>query len=94
MTAIADNSKPRLAAKARLKWDAAREKHLLLFPEGVLVLNKTAHDVLALCDGQRAVAEIVKTLAAQYAVEANAINADVKEILQKLAQKTFVMIDD
>jgi pyrroloquinoline quinone biosynthesis protein D len=94
MTAIADNSKPRLAAKARLKWDAVREKNLLLFPEGVLVLNKTAHDVLVLCDGQRTVAEIVKTLAAQYAVEANAIDTDVKEILQRLAQKTFVALDD
>jgi len=94
MTAIADISKPRLADKARLKWDAVREKHLLLFPEGVLVLNKTAHDVLALCDGQRTVAEIVKTLSTQYAVEANAIDADVKEILQKLAQKTFVTIND
>jgi pyrroloquinoline quinone biosynthesis protein D len=94
MTAIADTSKPRLATKARLKWDAVREKNLLLFPEGVLVLNKTAHDVLALCDGQRAVAEIVKALAAQYAVEANTIDADVKEILQKLSQKTFVTLGD
>ena len=94
MNAVADNSKPRLAAKARLKWDAVRGKHLLLFPEGVLVLNQTAHDVLALCDGQRAVAEIVKTLATQYAVDANAIDADVKEILQKLSQKTFVTIND
>jgi pyrroloquinoline quinone biosynthesis protein D len=94
MNAIADISKPRLADKARLKWDAVREKHLLLFPEGVLVLNKTAHDVLALCDGQRTVAEIVKAVATQYAVEANAIDADVKEIFQKLSQKTFVTLDD
>jgi pyrroloquinoline quinone biosynthesis protein D len=71
-----------------------REKHLLLFPEGVLVLNKTAQDVLALCDGQREVAEIVKALATQYAVDANAIDSDVKEILQKLAQKTFVTLDE
>jgi pyrroloquinoline quinone biosynthesis protein D len=94
MNAIADICKPRLAAKARLKWDAVREKHLLLFPEGVLVLNKTAYDVLALCDGQHAVPEIVKALATQYAVEANAIDADVKEILQRLSQKTFVTLDD
>jgi pyrroloquinoline quinone biosynthesis protein D len=94
MSAIADNFKPRLAAKARLKWDAVRGKHLLLFPEGVLVLNQTAHDVLALCDGQRTVVEIINALAAQYAVEANAIDADVKDILQRLSQKTFVTLDD
>jgi pyrroloquinoline quinone biosynthesis protein D len=39
MMPLADTAKPRLAAKARLKWDAVREKHLLLYPEGVLVLN-------------------------------------------------------
>jgi pyrroloquinoline quinone biosynthesis protein D len=91
MTSIADTTKPRLADKARLKWDAVRKKNLLLFPEGVLVLNKTAHDVLALCDGQRSVAEIVKSLATQYAIGANAIEGDVKEILQKLAEKGFVI---
>jgi pyrroloquinoline quinone biosynthesis protein D len=94
MTAVADNSKPRLADKARLKWDAVRKKHLLLFPEGVLVLNQTAHDVLALCDGQRTVGEIVKTLAAQYATEASAIDGDVKEILQRLADKSFVTLNE
>jgi pyrroloquinoline quinone biosynthesis protein D len=93
MTAIPDTVQPRLAGKTRLKWDAVREKHLLLYPEGVLVLNQTAHDVLALCDGRRAVAEIVKTLAAQYADDAAAVDGDVKEILRKLAEKSFVVLN-
>ena len=92
MISVADTTKPRLADKARLKWDAVREKHLLLFPEGVLVLNKTAHDVLALCDGQRTVGEIVKILGAQYANDA--IDGDVKEILQRLADKSFVALNE
>jgi pyrroloquinoline quinone biosynthesis protein D len=92
MTAIADTTRPRLADKARLKWDAVREKHLLLFPEGVLVLNQTAQDVLALCDGRRAVAEIVNLLAAQYANDA--IDGDVKDILRRLAEKGFVALNE
>jgi pyrroloquinoline quinone biosynthesis protein D len=94
MIPLADTAKPRLAGKARLKWDAVREKHLLLFPEGVLVLNQTAHDVLALCDGQRAVAEVVEALATQYASDANAIAGDVKEILQRLVEKSFVTLNE
>jgi pyrroloquinoline quinone biosynthesis protein D len=92
MSAITDTSRPRLADKARLKWDAVREKHLLLFPEGVLVLNPTAHDILALCDGARDVAEIVKTLAAKY--QAAGIDGDVREILQRLADKGLVAIGE
>ena len=90
MMPLADTAKPRLADKARLKWDAVREKHLLLYPEGVLVLNPTAHDVLALCDWQRSVADMVKILATQHASDANTIDGDVKEILHRLAEKSFV----
>ncbi|HTV63033.1 MAG TPA: pyrroloquinoline quinone biosynthesis peptide chaperone PqqD [Verrucomicrobiae bacterium] len=92
MPPITNAVRPRLANKARLKWDAVREKHLLLFPEGVLVLNNTAHDVLALCDGQRHVGEIVKTLAEQY--QSDAIEGDVKDILGRLLEKKLVTTDD
>jgi len=91
MTAVANTVKPRLAGKTRLKWDAVRQKHLLLFPEGVLVLNKTAHEVLELCDGERTVGEIVTILGERY--ESDAIEADVKESLQKLAGRNFVRLD-
>ena len=91
MPAIADAAKPRLAGKARLKWDAVREKHLLLFPEGVLVLNQTAHDVLELCDGRRTVADLVSLLGQRY--QSDAIGGDVKEALQALAEKSLVQLD-
>ncbi len=91
MSDIPDNTKPRLADKARLKWDEVRKKHLLLFPEGVLVLNQTAHDVLTLCDGQHDVAGMVKILAARY--QSEAIDGDVREILRRLGERGFVRLD-
>lgn len=91
MSAIINTARPRLAGKARLKWDAVRQKHLLLFPEGVLVLNQTAHAVLELCDGARTVGDIVALLAERY--RSDAIDADVKETLEKLAGKNFVQLD-
>ena len=92
MSAIADTSKPRLADKARLKWDAVREKHLLLFPEGVLVLNPTAQAVLELCDSQRTVANIVQILVERY--QSDEVGPGVKEILQRLAEKNLLKLDD
>jgi coenzyme PQQ biosynthesis protein PqqD len=92
MSGLTDTCKPRLAPKTRLKWDGVRQKHLLLIPEGVLVLNSTAHEVLELCDGLRTVAEISQTLRARYV--SDAIDGDVKEILQRLWQKTFIITDD
>jgi pyrroloquinoline quinone biosynthesis protein D len=92
MSQLPDTAKPRLAAKVRLKWDEVRKKPLLLFPEGVLVLNPTAHEVVALCDGQRTIAEIVKTLSEKF--HCDTIDADVKELLTKLIGKNFVAIAD
>ena len=90
MNTPSDTAKPGLAPKARLKWDAVREKPLLLFPEGVLVLNPTAHKVLALCDGQRTVAEIIKTLSEEFG--GAPVDNDVRELLSKLAEKKLVVI--
>ena len=92
MSALADTIRPHLAGKARLKWDAVRGKHLLLFPEGVLVLNPTAHAVLTLCDGRRTLAEISQTLATQY--NGADLAGDVQEIIRKLADKGLVVLTE
>lgn len=90
MTVLPDNARPRLAAKARLKWDEVRQKHLLCFPEGLLVLNPTAHVVLELCDGRRSIADITKALGDQFKAD---VSGDVKELLVKLADKGLVVLD-
>jgi pyrroloquinoline quinone biosynthesis protein D len=59
-------ARPRLASKVRLRWDSVRGKAMLLYPEGILVLNPTAQAVLELCDGQRTLQEIVKELARRF----------------------------
>ena len=92
MSTLADTAKPRLAAKARLKWDDARQKQLLLFPEGVLVLNPTANEIVALCDGHRTIAEIVKTLGEKFG--SGPIGQDVKDLLARLIEKGLVVATD
>jgi pyrroloquinoline quinone biosynthesis protein D len=59
-------SRPRLAPHVRLTFDPARERHVLLAPEAVTVLNATGAAILGLCDGQRTVAEIVGELHRRY----------------------------
>jgi len=92
MTPVPDTARPRPAAKVRLKWDEVRQKPLLLFPEGVLVLNPTAHEVVALCDGQRTVAEIVRVLVEKFG--SPAVDGDVRELLLRLAGKGLLVIGE
>lgn len=59
-------SRPRLAAKARLRYDRRSERYLLLYPERGLELNPTAVDILRLCTGEHTVSDIVARLTEKY----------------------------
>lgn len=87
MTDLTLVERPRLNARARLQYDAVREKQVLLFPEGLLVLNETAAAILRLCDGQRSVATIATELGARYK---RPVDADVLSLLNRLAQRRLI----
>jgi pyrroloquinoline quinone biosynthesis protein E len=55
-----------LARGVRLVHDPVQRTDALLYPEGVLLLNETAADIVRLCDGTRTSLEIATTLSARY----------------------------
>ena len=59
-------NRPRLAAHARLRWDAREGRYLLLSPERGLLLNATAAEILKLCTGEHTLAQIAERLAAGF----------------------------
>jgi len=84
-------NRPRLARLVRLEWDQVRESHVLLAPEGVLVLNQTGAIILRLCDGERTVVEIVGELRGRY----DRVSGDeVRDFLARLAAKRWVELGD
>jgi pyrroloquinoline quinone biosynthesis protein D len=66
VTTVPVAGRPRLGRGVKLRWDRTRERHVLLLPETVVVLNATGAAILELCDGQRSVAEIVAALRERY----------------------------
>jgi pyrroloquinoline quinone biosynthesis protein D len=68
-----------------------RQRHVLLAPEGVLLLNHTGATILGLCDGERTVVEIVEELRGQY----NRVADDeVRDFLARLVAKRWMELDD
>ncbi|MFH8554123.1 pyrroloquinoline quinone biosynthesis peptide chaperone PqqD [Streptomyces celluloflavus] len=57
---------PALVPAVQLRHDRVRDTDLLLLPERVVVLEGSAGAVLRLCDGVRAVPDIVAELALRY----------------------------
>ena len=82
----------KLPRHAKLRFDKARDKWIILAPERVFELDDIAHQVVSLCDGQRSLAAVVDTLAEKFQAPREVIAKDVTEMLQGLADKGFVVI--
>ena len=89
MPEIANAAQPRLARGVRLQTDSATGKSVLLFPEGVVELNESAHEILVRCDG-RTLSEIVQALAEEYDADQAALATDVRETLADLRQRKLI----
>jgi len=87
---IGMTSRPRLRRGVRLGYDQVRERHVMMYPEGVLVLNETAADVVRRCDGAATVAEITAALAEEYR---DMRDADVVDVLARLADRRMIEVD-
>jgi coenzyme PQQ biosynthesis protein PqqD len=84
---ISADTRPRIASKARLRYDRKTGRTMLLYPEKGLVLNPTAAEIAKLCTGEHSVAAIVAQLATQYGKDASAIQGEVMQFLSSLAER-------
>jgi pyrroloquinoline quinone biosynthesis protein D len=84
---------PKLAPKVRLRWDEVRQKPMLVFPEGILLLKGTGYRVLELCDGKRALGEILSELQKEFG-PSEKIEEDTLEFLQRLGERRFLLWEE
>ena len=81
------DSVPVLWKFARLHFDAVRNRPVLLYPEGAVLLNDTGKAILELVDGRRTVREIAGVLGARYQTD---VTADVTDYLSHLAERELI----
>jgi pyrroloquinoline quinone biosynthesis protein D len=72
--------------------DPATGEVTLLYPEGVLLLNRTAAAVVELCDGSRTLREVVDALGSRYTAPAEAVLGDVADYVRDLRGRGLVTI--
>ena len=84
---LAPDSMPKLWRMARLQFDAVRQRPVLLYPEGAVLLNDTGAAILELCDGSNTVDQIVKILSERYQID---VTADVAEYLTLMAERELI----
>jgi pyrroloquinoline quinone biosynthesis protein D len=91
MSAIDQRQCVSLAPGVRRQTDPATGDEVLLYPEGILILNETAHEIVTRCDGKTTIAEIVAALAAEYESSAAELESDVAECLDDLNRRKLIV---
>jgi pyrroloquinoline quinone biosynthesis protein D len=87
MMQLSADTVPRLWRLARLEYDTVRQRHVLLYPEGAVLLNDTGAAILELCNGTRTVDQIVAILSDRYQAD---VSVDVQEYLSQMADRELV----
>ena len=86
---ITSTSVPAIWRLARLEFDRIRQQRVLLYPEGVVLLNDTGAAILDLCDGRRSIAEIATVLGERYQSD---VSADVIAYVSQLVERDLVSV--
>lgn len=84
---LTPESVPALWRLARITFDPVRQQSVLIYPEGVMLLNDTGAAILELCDGARSLAEIAAILGERYQCD---VLDDVTGYLTALAEREFI----
>ncbi len=80
---------PRLSRMFRLQWEEAQDAYVLLYPEGMVKLNTSAAEILKLCDGRRALGEIVALL--EQAFNTSGLAPSVKDFVATARQRGWLV---
>jgi len=86
-------SKPKLAAKTKLRLDQKTGKYVLLYPEKGLVLNPTGAAILKLCDGEKPLREIIETLVLEFQSEPSKVELEVLAFVQGLFERGLLQAE-
>ncbi len=79
---------PRLAPTFRLQWEEAQGCYVILYPEGMVQLSRSAGEILRRCDGKSSVGEIIQELRSAY--ENADLAQDVLQFLQKAKDNGWI----
>ena len=79
-----------LAPHIVFRFDATRQRWIVMAPERLMLPDEQAVEILKLVDGTASIEAIVGTLASRYNAPREEIAGDVTEMLQDLADKGYL----
>ncbi len=87
-----NEARPFVPKGFRLQWEPAQEAHVLLYPEGMVKLNRSAGEILSRCTGEATFDQIVADLERSF--ERNGLQNDVAGFLELAKEQGWVQWKD
>lgn len=72
----------------RLQWEEAQKMSVLLYPEGMVELNRSSAAILQLCDGKNCLGDIVAKLEQQFST--SGLQPDITNFLQTACKNGWI----
>ena len=88
MADIDTAARPAIGAGFRLQWEPAQEAHVLLYPEGMVRLSRSAAAIMTRCDGARTIATIVSDIECEYAT--TGLSSDVHAFIRLALERLWL----
>ena len=88
MGVVNTEARPAIGGGFRLQWEPAQEAHVLLYPEGMVRLSRSAAAILTRCDGEHTIADIVADIERAYA--ATGLSSDVFAFIELAVERSWV----
>jgi len=89
---IGDESRPRLAAHRRLRFDEARKSWTIQAPERVFLLDEIAYAIVSRCNGEKTLGGIVNELCSAFEAPRDVVARDVQQLVRDFADKGVMEI--
>ena len=93
LEALAEADRVALPSWVRLHFDRVRDRWVLLAPERVLFPCATSVTIIERLGGGRDLGELVGALADEFEAPRDTISADVRRMLQGLADQGFLAVE-
>jgi pyrroloquinoline quinone biosynthesis protein D len=82
------NKKIKINPNFQFQWEDKQNCYVLLYPEGMVQLNQSAGEILALCDGQNNIENINKLLCEKFELED--LTQDIKSFLKEAQNRNWI----
>jgi pyrroloquinoline quinone biosynthesis protein D len=82
------NKKVNINPNFQFQWEEKQNCYVLLYPEGMVQLNQSAGEILALCDGANSIQDIINKLCEKFNVDD--LTQDVLSFLEEAENRKWI----